>query len=327
MKRLFALAVLLLVTSCVSACGKETGPTLGLDETSAFDTTAATETVAETTEAASVPAEATKPAQLAKPKTESQPPQASGENTLQPAFAVTVKNPVTEQKGYDRETGKTLVLTFSYDSPTVTIPGREAVSKKINAFLRGLEDTYVSGVNYERDPAAAEGYEGRLAAAQDQYTACREEGSPFIPHSASRHTEFLRKDEKVVSALVHTETNSGSTHSYETNAAYVFSAETGELLTFSELAYDNQIFQDFLTDWMVKEAKADPKIQERIIWFGESLYPEKFRTLLRDGNWYLSDEELVIFSSTAEFGPEAAGTVSFHVPIKELDGMLNTHYI
>ncbi len=65
----------------------------------------------------------------------------------------------------------------------------------------------------------------------------------------------------------------------------MFSAETGELLTFSDLAYDNQIFQDFLTDWMVKKAKADPKIQERIIWFGESLYPEKFRTLLRDGNW------------------------------------------
>lgn len=341
MKSFVKLSALMAVMLCFSACGKNTEPTLGIDSISAFETTetmeamqsmAGTETVVETTDAQS---ETTAPqtsvsgdksnlqtAQTQNSKTQTAKKEKPAPAT-EPPVKVTLKNPVTEQKGYDRETGKNLVLTFSYDSPVITIPGQEKASQKINDYLRNQEDTYVSGVNYEFDPAAPQGYESHLAEAQARYSQCRADGSKFSPASVKRKTELVRADERVVSVLIHTTTdNGGQSHSQDT--AYVFSVETGNLLSFTDLPYDRQIFEDFLIEWMTKKAKSDPSIQRKITYFGEELYSDRFRDVMKDGNWYLEKDTLVLF--TADFGGDTAGTVEFRIPFKDLNGMLNTRY-
>ena len=350
MKPFVKLSALMAVMLCLSACGKNTEPALGLDSTSAFETTEAMEiievthpmTAAGTTarlETTGPEIETTAP-QLQKPgektdpqtaQTQSFKPQPSAQTAqkekpipaTEPPFKVTVTNPVTEQKGYDRETGKTLVLTFSYDGPVITLPGREDASQKINDYLRNQEDTYVSGVNYEFDPAAPQGYENHLADAQARNTQSQADGSKISPASVKRRTELVRADERVVSVLIHSTTDNGD-QSHSQDTAYVFSAETGNLLSFTELPYDRQIFEDFLIDWMVKKAKSDPSIQRKITYFGEELYPDRFRDVLKDGNWYLETDTLVLF--TRDFGGDTAGTVEFRVPFKDLNGMLNTRY-
>lgn len=330
MKPFVKRSALMAVMLCLCACAKDSDPALGLDSTSAFATTEAVETTQMAQSAAAAGTETTVPdtaaaSQFSKTveKTQSQTAQ-QGKNAPAPELKITIKSPVTEQKGYDRETGTHLVLTFSYDSPAITIPGREDISKRINDYLHSQEDIYVSGINYERDPSAPQGYESLLAEAQARYTQCQADGAEFLPASIKRRSELVRADERVVSVLVNSTTRSGSGGSNSRNTAYVFSGETGRLLSFTELAYDQQIFEDFLIDWMVQKAKSDPAIQKKITYFGEALYADRFRDIMHDGSWYLEKDALILF--TGDFGGEEAGTVEFRIPFKDLNGMLNTRY-
>ena len=342
MRRFVKLSLLMAVMLSICACGKNTDPTLGLDNTSALEIAEAAEAVqpatgmqaqvdtADAQSAATVP-QTSMPGECAYPqKALTQNSKAQTDKKGKPAPAaeppvqVTLKNPVTEQKGYDRETGQTLVLTFSYDSPVITISGQEKASRKINGYLRSQEDTYVSGINYEFDPAAPQGYENHLSEAQAHYTQCQSDGSAFSPASVKRRTELVRADGSVISALIHSTTDNGGAQSYSRNAAYAFSAETGNLLSFTDLPYDRQIFEDYLIQWMVKKAKSDPNIQRKITYFGEELYEDRFRDVMKDGNWYLEKDALVLF--TDDFGGDTAGTVEFRVSFKDLNGMLNTRY-
>ena len=88
-------------------------------------------------------------------------PAAQTETESAHGLIVSIKR--STKQAYDPQDGSKLILTFSYDTPTVYIEGGEAAAAAINEQTALMEDTFYSGNGY------GTGYNDMLTMAEDNY--------------------------------------------------------------------------------------------------------------------------------------------------------------
>ncbi len=322
-----AIALLLLAALCLSLCA--CGDLEKLRDVELPPLPTVTQRPEETPAAS--PAEETAPAEEAVPTEEPAPAEESAapeaEAAAQDSKTVIVNFRKTLLENYDPAEGEQKILTFSYVTPEVTIPGREEAAKAINEYIAMLDETFYTGNDYGDGPS--DGYYGMLEQAEDNYAYVVQTDSDFpLEFSCERNASVLRADGAVIALDLSTSSYTGGAHGFYSSRDYVFDAQTGALLTLDDLSEDPAGLRAWLLQRMLEMAETDPDLSAATADFvpaGER--EESFGALLREGSWALTDRGLIVFSDLYEISSYAAGIQTFVFPYGELAGHIDARWI
>ena len=232
----------------------------------------------------------------------------------------------TRMEDYDPAEGEQKILTFSYVTPLVTIPGREEAAKAINEYIAMLDETFYTGNDYGDGPS--DGYYGMLEQAEDNFTYAFETGTDLpLEFSCERFADVYRVDEAVLCLALSTSSYTGGAHGFYATRCYNFDTQSGEILTLEQITPDYEAFKAFLVRRMVEMTESDPDLQAAM----EGFVPaeereERFGALPRDGSWYLDAKGLSVFSDLYELASYAAGVQTFSFSYEELGDLLDARW-
>lgn len=232
----------------------------------------------------------------------------------------------TTKQAYDPQNGSKLILTFSYDTPTVYIEGGEAAAAAINEQTALLEETFYTGNGY------GTGYNDMLTMAEDNYNFIVSSGieGGMYELVSSRTVSVERMDTQVLTLLYNDYSFTGGAHGFYGDIGYSFDLNTGELLRLEDLSGDYESLASFLVDYMVNTVENDPELAQRIdlgLYEEGTGYREILSPLLRQGSWYFDGQGLVIFSSLYEISSYAAGPIFFSIPYADLRGHVDEQWL
>lgn len=251
-------------------------------------------------------------------------PAAQTETRSAHGLIVSIKR--STKQAYDPQDGSKLILTFSYDTPTVYIEGGEAAADAINEQTALMEDAFYTGNGY------GTGYNDMLTMAEDNYNYFVSNGieGGMLELANSRTVSVERMDGQVLSLLYNDYTFTGGAHGFYGDTGCSFDVETGSLLSLEDLSSDYDALASFLTDTMVNAVENDSELAQRIdlgLFEEGTGYAEILAPLLRQGSWYFDSQGLVIFSSLYEISSYAAGPIFFHIPYAELQGHIDDRWL
>ncbi len=232
----------------------------------------------------------------------------------------------TELQAMDPQTGETVILRFSYDTPSVEMEANPEAAAKINEFLALQSDAFYTGEDY--GDGYGTGYNNMLTLAEDNYYYQTSSGVeyPNLEMSADRRAAVLRNDGEVLSVLLSDYSYTGGAHGSALSRAYCFDVATGELLTLESISLDPTAFAVYLADTMLQMIADDAQLQERIYIEPEGL-DAAVSALVRDGSWYFDYDGLMIFSDDYELSSHAAGPIGFRIPYDGAAAYLQPRYI
>lgn len=246
---------------------------------------------------------------------------------------VLVKTETVSRTHMDPQSGTQPILIVSYESPTVYVGGRDAVTERINEHLAHLNETYVTGLDYGFGTSTGENT--LLEWAIDNYTMLvdTDGGEMLAPYSSYQTVRTMRADEQVLALRYNTNEYTGGAHGNYVDRAYLFDTQTGDVLRLEQLTEDPDSLHNFLQDAMMslyREDKdgyyAERMVEEYLATSGMTL-EEAFGALIRDGSWYLDGEGLVLFSDPYELAPYAAGIIEFVIPYESLKSQINEKWL
>ena len=251
-------------------------------------------------------------------------PAAQTETESAHGLIVSIKR--TTRQAYDPQDGSKLILTFSYDTPTVYIEGGEAAAAAINEQTALTEDAFYTGNGY------GTGYNDMLTMAEDNYNYVVNAGieGGMLELVNSRTVSVERMDDRVLALLYNDYSFTGGAHGFYGDTGCSFDVETGRLLSLEDLSGDYDALAAFLTDYMVNTVENDPELAQRIdlgLFEEGTGYAEILAPLLRQGAWYFDGQGLVIFSSLYEISSYAAGPIVFSIPYAQLQGHVDDRWL
>ena len=251
-------------------------------------------------------------------------PAAQTETESAHGLIVSIKR--TTRQAYDPQDGSKLILTFSYDTPTVYIEGGEAAAAAINEQTALMEDAFYTGNGY------GTGYNDMLTMAEDNYNYVVNAGieGGILELVNSRTVSVERMDDRVLTLLYNDYSFTGGAHGFYGDTGCSFDVETGRLLSLEDLSGDYDALAAFLTDYMVNTVENDPELAQRIdlgLFEEGTGYAEILAPLLRQGAWYFDGQGLVIFSSLYEISSYAAGPIVFSIPYAQLQGHVDDRWL
>lgn len=251
-------------------------------------------------------------------------PAAQTETESAHGLIVSIKR--TTKQAYDPQDGSKLILTFSYDTPTVYIEGGEAAAAAINEQTALMEDTFYTGNGY------GTGYNDMLTMAEDNYNYIVNAGieGGMLELVNSRTVSVERMDDRVLTLLYNDYSFTGGAHGFYGDTGCSFDVETGRLLRLEDLSGDYDTLATFLADYMVNTVENDPELAQRIdlgLYEEGTNYADILTPLLRQGSWYFDGQGLVIFSSLYEISSYAAGPIVFHIPYADLQGHIDDRWL
>ena len=187
---------------------------------------------------------------------------------------------------YDPAEGDFEILTFSYETPEVSVPNHTEAEAKINEALAVLTETFYTGNDY----GAGNSY-GRdllLELATDNYGVYSETGeeSYHFTAEAARKVQIARADAQVIS-LVFTD-SVYLENAIEEQAVFVITLDpnTGGDLSYKQLFKEPSSVTDVICDYVGAVPDAV---------YGESVPTrEEIAVSLENGNWYVTENEFVI---------------------------------
>lgn len=255
------------------------------------------------------------------------------EETAAPAEAAADASPVivsisrTELEAMDPQTNQTRILTFSYDTPTVSIEGRPEAAAAISDWLSLLTEAYYTGESYGEGYGT--GYNNMLTMAEDNYNLAVESGNNYfaVELTADRRAHILRNDGHVLSLLFNDYSYLGGAHGGVMTRAFCFDPETGKLLTLDDLSPDRAGLTAALSQAMSRIARSDAEISERIDLVQAEELDAALAALVREGSWYLDYGGIVLFSDDYEISSHAAGPISFLIPYSDISAYLHPRFI
>ena len=242
------------------------------------------------------------------------------------AHGLIVSTKRTTRQAYDPQDGSKLILTFSYDTPTVYIEGGEAAAAAINEQTALMEDAFYTGNGY------GTGYNDMLTMAEDNYNYVVNAGieGGMLELVNSRTVSVERMDDRVLTLLYNDYSFTGGAHGFYGDTGCSFDVETGRLLSLEDLSGDYDALASFLLDTMVNTVENDPELAQRIdlgLFEEGTSYGDILAPLLRQGSWYFDGQGLVIFSSLYEISSYAAGPIVFPIPYAELQGHIDDRWL
>ena len=215
----------------------------------------------------------------------------------------------------------TIILMFSYETPTVRIDERAEAAEEINEQLRLLDEIYISGSGSEG------GKTHLLEEASDNYSYVMDTGAELnTTFTSARIVKVMRADGSVVSFRYSTSAYTGGARDRRGYTACSYSTVTGEKLTLDALSSDAETLKTFLTGELITLVKADEELYA-FLQQGEGDMDVAIAALVREGNWYFSDEGIVLFPSTGELQPEDREIPMFTIPYTSLAGLIDEQYL
>lgn len=209
---------------------------------------------------------------------------------------VTFKEILNEIKADD---GK-VIFTDSVQMPVVNIEGAADIAEKINTDLEKHYQSF-STDNKELVEMAKEDYAASL----------KEDGWEFLGYSAGVNPKVTRMDEAVISFQITVYDYTGGAHGNYGSFGRNYSAITGELLAFDEIATDSEAFHATVLDYMINLADS-PAYKDKL--FGP---PSKnvLSSALFDGDkWIFTKSGLSFLADPYLLGPYASGEIVFRLP-------------
>ena len=143
-----------------------------------------------------------------------------------PACGTLVHVERTEKTASDPAEGKTLILSYAWDSVRVDSVQHPEAAALITEELAKLQDVWYTGSGSE-ESGNIYGYDAMLGAAEDRFTIARESGTEPVVCSASRDITVLRADEDVCVFLVRTAADLGHGQENTVYEALCFDTATG----------------------------------------------------------------------------------------------------
>ncbi len=224
------------------------------------------------------------------------------------------------QEAFDAPDGS-LIFLFSYVTPTVRIDERPQTAETINEQLRLLDELYISGTDGEG------GKNQLLEDALDNYTYVRATGAELNTlYSSARTAKSVRADGSVISFRYWTSVYTGGMSGKHGYLGLSFDGQTGEKLTLDALSSDQAAFRKALVDNLIAQAKEDRELYSRIS-HNEVDADTAIASVVREGNWYFSEEGIVIFPAFGELKPESEGLPMFTVPYSALVGVMDARFL
>lgn len=212
-------------------------------------------------------------------------------------ITVTFKETRNETKGDD---GK-VIFTSSAQMPVVSIEGAEDIAGKINADIAAYFDTF--------------SYDETLSMAEEDYAASLgEDGWDFLGYSTDISTKVTRMDDTVISFQITVYDFTGGAHGNYGSIGKNYSAKTGELLAFDEIAGDNDAFHATVLDYMVNLAKT-PAYKDKL--FDSPAKSDLDSALFRTDGWIFTRSGISFLVPPYVLGPYASGEISFMLPYEK----------
>ena len=226
----------------------------------------------------------------------------------------------TEEK-FEAPSG-TLILSFSYVTPTVRIDEREQAANAINEQLHLLDELYISG-----SPDQI-GKNQLLENALDNYTYVQATGAALnTVFSSARTVKNTRADGSVISFRywknVYTGGNSGE-HGY---MCINFDAQTGQKLTLDALSSNPDELRNTITEQLIAQAR-ESELYAQIS--GNDRDPDSaLAAIVREDAWLFTAEGLAFYPGFGELVPDEEGFSYpiLTVPYNALSNVLDERYL
>ena len=270
----------------------------------------------------------TPPPESAEPTQEAQP-EAPEEAVMLPSPGVIVRINNTKLENYDPQTGETLILSYSYDTPIVSIEGREECASKINEYTAMLEEAYCTGGDFGGGYGI--GYMDMLTMAEDNYNYIVNSGLEYgvFELSADRSVSVMRGDGHVLALRYDDYLYLGEGQGTYLTRGYCFDTETGERITLSQLGADFTEIENKLLDYMVSSVESSEYLSESIdLTLADAPDLREFlRTILRDDYWYFDEDGITVFTDLTEVSSGTAGWLFLSVPYSALEGVVSDKWL
>ena len=215
----------------------------------------------------------------------------------------------------------TVILLFSYVTPTVLIEERQEAAAAINEQLNLLDEAYITGSGTEP------GKNQVLEDALDNYSYVKEKGSDLnTVFTAARTVTNTRADGSVISFRYWTSIYTGGSTGSHGYMAVNFSSETGERLSLDSISPDPETFKQALRDCLVASAQADKMLYSQISeHVGDA--DAALAAVVREGSWYFAPEGIVFLPAFGELKPEEQGLPTFTIPYDQLAAFIDERYL
>jgi predicted small lipoprotein YifL len=208
----------------------------------------------------------------------------------------------------------TVIVSIQYKPLSISYPGNTEVEKTIQKDLDKVVADFLK---------AAKDYEEEAKTYYNEYLQSGGKAEDFSPYACSLNSKVVRQDTGVISALFYSYAFTGGAHGSMVTFARNYDAKTGKVLTMKDLgegvgtlAIDNVVkFVDAIQDhgdaFFFDKVKADD---------------ESVQSMLADGNFYLSQDGLVLIDGEYLLQPYAAGIAEFTTSYDDLKGKLKEEY-
>lgn len=218
------------------------------------------------------------------------------------SVTITMQSDSSEQKAADG----TVVYRGSASYPQVKIKGNAAAGNKISAF-------FLSEIQYiikPTDDFAAE-YEEYISQGLDYFSS----------NEFSLNTRTLRADERIIAFEVELcRYYAGAIHEEIMKNGVCFSTQTGEVLSFSDLAPDEAAFKGFLIERLCDEVSSS---YDSNALFSDCLDSIAEQVGSNELCWGLTEDALHIYFNPYIIAPYAQGIIEIDLPFTDLKEYLN----
>ena len=211
----------------------------------------------------------------------------------------------------------TVILLFSYVTPSVRIEDKDEASASVNEQLSLLDEAYISGSGNE--PGRNEILEDAL----DNFSYVTQKDADLgTSFSASRTVESTRADGSALSFRYSKNIYTGGSPIYG-YFALNFSPDTGEKLTLDALSSDPAALRQALSDGVVAAAKKNAVLYSQLSQ-NDADIDAVIAGSVREDNWYFTAEGIAFIP---DYGEIKAKEQDLVVPYSSLADVLDERFL
>lgn len=211
----------------------------------------------------------------------------------------------------------TVILLFSYVTPTVRIEEKPEVAAAINEQLCLLDEAYITGSGNE--PGKNEILEDAL----DNFAYVTEKDADLgTSFSAARAVVSTRADGSAISFRYSKNIYTGGTPRYGYMAVN-FDSETGEMLTLDALSADPDAFRQLLADGVVAAARENSVLYRQLSQDDPNI-DSSLAAVVREQNWYFAADGIAFIPDYGELKPAEQDLL---VPYETVAGVIDERFL
>ena len=151
-------------------------------------------------------------------------------------------------------------------------------------------------------------------AREDYAASLGEDGWDFLAYSTDVSVKVTRMDDAVISFQITLYDYTGGAHGNYGSGGRSYSAKTGELLTFDEIAGDYEAFHAAVLDYMINLAES-PAYKDKL--FGPPSKDDLDSALFDGDNWVFTRSGISFLAAPYVLGPYASGEIAFMLPYEK----------